>query len=114
MTSCIRSSTTSNPELHQDFLVNKDNYTFASTLSEDREWPDKHAIQATADAFELSFERINSNSERFTPVTAIPQGIPQNLIKRHIVLGHIDQIHFFSTGFKLPLPLNSWREYSKN
>ena len=34
----------SNPELYQDFLLNKDTDTFASTLSEDREWAENHAI----------------------------------------------------------------------
>ena len=86
---------------------------FASTLSEDREWADSHAIRATGDAFGVSIEIINSNSERFVPVTVIPQGIPQNLIKRHIVLGHIDEIHFVSTEFNPPFPLNSWGDYSK-
>ena len=132
----------SNPELYQDFLVNKDIDTFASTLLEDREWAENYAIQATADAFGVSIEIINSNSERFAPAMVIPQGIPQNLIKSHIVLGHIGQIHFVSTEFipqgipqnlikshivlghigqihfvptefSPPFPLNSWGGYSK-
>ena len=103
----------SNPELYQEFLINKDIDTFASTLSEDREWADNHVIQATAHAFGVSIEIINSNSERFAPLTVIPQDIPKNLIKRHIVLGHIDQIHFVSTEFNPPFPLNSWGGYSK-
>ena len=103
----------SNPELYQDFLLNKDIDTFASILSEDREWTENHAIQATADAFGVLIEIINSNSERFAPVTVIPQRIPQNLIKKHIVLGHIDQIYFVSTEFNPPFQLNSWGGYSK-
>ena len=100
----------SNPE---DFLVNKEIDTFALTLSEDREWADNHAIQATADAFGVSIKIINFNSERFAPVTVIRQGILQNVIKRHIVLGHIDQIHFVSTEFNPPFSLNSWGGYSE-
>ena len=103
----------SNPEPYQDFVVNKDIDTFASTLSKDREWADNHAIQATADAFGVSIEIVSSNSERFAPVTVIPQGIPQKLIKKHIVLVHIDQIYFASTEFNPPFPLNPWGGYSK-
>ena len=94
-----------NPELYQDFLVNKDIGTFASTLSEDRGWTDNHNIQTTADAFGESIEIINSSSERFSPVTVIPQGIPENLIRKNIVLGHIGHIHFVSTEFNPPFPL---------
>ena len=61
----------------------------------------------------MSIEIINSNSEIFAPVTVIPQDIPQNLIKRHIVLDRIDQIQFVSTEFNPPFPLNSWGGYSK-
>ena len=103
----------SNPELYQDFLVNKDIGTFASTLSEDRGWTDNHNIQTTADAFGVSIEIINSNSERFSPVTVIPQGIPENLIRKNIVLGHIGHIHFVSTEFNPPFPLSFCGGFSK-
>ena len=102
-----------NPELYQDFLVNKDIGTFASTLSEDRGWTDNHNIQTTADAFGESIEIINSSSERFSPVTVIPQGIPENLIRKNIVLGHIGHIHFVSTEFNPPFPLSFCGGFSK-
>ena len=104
----------SNPELYQDFLVNKDIGTFESTLSEDRGWTENHNIQTTAaDAFGVSFEIINSNSERSSPVTVIPQGIPENLIRKNIVLGHIGHIHFVSTEFNPPFPLSFCGGFSK-
>ena len=43
----------SNPELYKNFLVNENIDKLPSTLSEDKEWADNHAIQATADAFGL-------------------------------------------------------------
>ena len=42
------------------------------------------------DAFGVSIEIINSNSVSFAPVTVLPQGIPKNLVKKPIILGHID------------------------
>ena len=69
---------------------------------------DNHAIQAAADAFGVSIEIINSNSASFAPVTVLPQGIPQNLVKKHIVLGHIDRVHLVSTEFNSPFTTYSW------
>ena len=46
-------------------------------------------------------------------MTFLPQGIPQNLVKKHIILRHIDQVHFVSTEFNSPFPTNSWGGYSK-
>ena len=82
-------------------------------FSKDREWADNHAIQAAADEFGVSIEIINSNSASFVPVTVLPQGIPQKLVKNRIILGHIDQVYFVSTEFNSPFPTNSWGGYSK-
>ena len=102
-----------NPELYTESLTNNDIQHFVLSLSKDREWADNHAIQAAADAFGVSIEIINSNSVSFAPVTVLPQGIPQNLVNKRIILGHIDQVHFVSTEFNSPFPTNSWGEYSK-
>ena len=67
------------------------------SLSKDREWAHDHAIQAAADPFGVCIEIINSNSASFALVIFLLQEIPQNLvIKKHIILGHIDQVHFVS------------------
>ena len=67
------------------------------SLSKDREWAHNHAIQAAADPFGVCIEIIDSNSASFALVIFLPQEIPQNLvIKKHIILGHIDQVHFVS------------------
>ena len=102
-----------NPELYTESLINNDIQHFVLSLSKDREWADNHAIQAAADAFGVSIEIINSNSVSFAPVTVLPQGIPQNLVNKRIILGHIDQVHFVSTEFNSPFPTNSWGGYSK-
>ena len=60
-----------------------------------------------------SIEIINSNLASFAPVTVLPQKIPENLAKKHIILGHIDQFHFVSTEFNSPFATNSWEGYSK-
>ena len=86
-----------NPEIYTESLINNDIQNFLLSLSKDREWADNHAIQAAADAFGVSIEIINSNSVSFAPVTVLPQGIPQNLVNKRIILGHIDQVHFVST-----------------
>ena len=78
---------------YAESLINNDIQHFVLLLSKDREWRDNHAIQATADAFGVSTEIINSNSASFTLVTVLLQGIPQNLVKKHLFFGHIDQIH---------------------
>ena len=57
------------------------------SLSKDREWAGNHAIQAAADVFRVSIEIINSNSASFVPVTVLLKGIPQNLVKKRIILG---------------------------
>ena len=46
-------------------------------------------------------------------MTVLPQGIPQNLVKKRIILGHIDQVHFVSTEFNSTFATNSWGGYSK-
>ena len=97
-----------NQELYTESLINNDIQHFVLSLSKDREWADNHAIQAAADAFGVSIEIINSNSVSFAPVTVLPQGIPQNLVNKRIILGHIDQVHFVSTEFNSPFPTNSW------
>ena len=102
-----------NPELYTESLINNDIQHFALSLSKDREWADNHAIQAAADEFGVSIEIINSNSASFVPVTVLPQGIPQKLVKNRIILGHIDQVYFVSTEFNSPFPTNSWGGYSK-
>ena len=102
-----------NPELYTESLINNDIQHFVLSLSKDREWANNHAIQAAADAFGVSIEIINSNSVSFAPVTVLPQGIPQNLVNKRIILGHIDQVHFVSTEFNSPFPTNSWGGYSK-
>ena len=91
-----------NPELYTESLINNDIQHFVLSLSKDREWADNHAIQAAADAFGVSIEIINSNSVSFAPVTVLPQGIPQNLVNKRIILGHIDQVHFVSTELNSP------------
>ena len=83
------------------------------SLSKDIEWAGNHAIQADADVFRVSIEIINSNSASFASVTVLPQGIPQNLVKKRIILGHIDQVPFVFTEFNSPLPTSSWIGYSK-
>ena len=102
-----------NPELYTESLINNDIQHFVLSLSKDREWADNHEIQAAADVFGVSIEIINSNSVSFAPVTVLPQGIPQNLVNKRIILGHIDQVHFVSTEFNSPFPTNSWGGYSK-
>ena len=102
-----------NPEIYTESLINNHIQHFVLSLSKDRKWADNHAIQAAADAFGVSIEIINSNSVNFAPVTVLPQGIPQNLVNKRIILGHIDQVHFVSTEFNSPFPTNSWGEYSK-
>ena len=96
-----------NPELYTESLINNDIQHFVLSLSKDREWANNHAIQAAADAFGVSIEIINSNSVSFAPVTVLPQGIPQNLVNKRIILGHIDQVHFVSE-FNSPFPTSSW------
>ena len=44
-------------------------------------------------------EIINSNSASFAPETALPQEIPQNLVKKHITLRHIVQVYFVFKEF---------------
>ena len=102
-----------NPEIYTESLINNDIQHSVLSLSKDREWVDNHAMKAAADAFGVSIEIINSNSVSFAPVTVLPQGIPQNLVNKRIILGHIDQVHFVSTEFNSPFPTNSWGEYSK-
>ena len=46
-------------------------------------------------------------------MTVLLEGISQNLVKRHILLGHIDEVHFVSTEVNFPLATNSWGGYSK-
>ena len=46
-------------------------------------------------------------------MTVLPQEIPGNLAKKHIILGHIDQFHFVSAEFNSPFATNSWEGYSK-
>ena len=96
-----------NPELYTESLINNDIQHFVLSLSKDREWADNHAIQAAGDRFVVSIAIINSNSASFAPVTVLPQGIPQNLVKKSIILGHIDQVHFVSTEFNYPFPTSS-------
>ena len=102
-----------NPEFYTESLTNDDIQHFVLSLSKDREWADNHAIHAAADAFGVSIEIINSNSASFAPVEVLPQGIPQNLVKKRIILGHIDQAHFVSAEFDFPFAKNSWEGYSK-
>ena len=97
-----------NPELYKESLINNDIQHFVLSLSKDREWADNHEIQAAADVFGVSIEIINSNSVSFAPVTVLSQGIPQNLVNKRIILGHIGQVHFVSTEFNSPFPTNSW------
>ena len=46
-------------------------------------------------------------------MTFLRQGIPQNLVKKCIILGHIDQVQFVSTEFNSPFPTNSCGGYSE-
>ena len=101
-----------NPEIYTGSLINNDIQHFVLSLSNNRKWAD-HAIHAAADAFGASIEIINSNSVSFAPVRVLPHGIPQNLVNKRIILGHIDQVHFVSTEFNSPFPTNSWGGYSK-
>ena len=39
-------------------------------------------------------------------MTVLLQEIPQNLLKKRIILGHTDQVHFVSTEFNSPFPKN--------
>ena len=93
-----------NPELYTESLINNDIQHFVLSLSKDREWVDNYATQAAADAFEVSIEIINSNSASFARVTVLPQAIPQNLVKKQIILGHIHYVHFVSKNLILHLP----------
>ena len=95
-------------------LRNQELYTESlNPLSKNREWADNHAIQAAADAFRVFIEIISSNLASFALVTVLAQGIPQNLVKKRIIIGHIDQVHFVSTEFNSPFATNSWGGYSK-
>ena len=100
----VRQTTTDqvlrNPEIYTESLINNDIQNFLLSLSKDREWPDNHAIQAAADG--VSIKIINSNSVSFASVTVLPQGVPQNLVNKPIILGHIDQVHFVSTELNSP------------
>ena len=101
-----------NPEIYTGSLINNDIQHFVLSLSNNRKWAD-NAIHAAADAFGASIEIINSNSVSFAPVRVLPHGIPQNLVNKRIILGHIDQVHFVSTEFNSSFPTNSWGGYSK-
>ena len=46
-------------------------------------------------------------------MTFLRQGIPQNLVKKRIILGHIDQVQFVSIEFNSPFPTNSCGGYSE-
>ena len=95
-------------------LIKQELYTESlNPLSKNREWADNHAIQAAADAFRVFIEIISSNLASFALVTVLAQGIPQNLVKKRIIIGHIDQVHFVSTEFNSPFATNSWGGYSK-
>ena len=102
-----------NPETYTGSLINNDIQHFVLSLSKNRKWAD-HAIHAAADAFGVSIEIINSNTVNFAPVRVLPHGIPQNLIKKRIILGHIDQVHFVSTEFNSSFPTNSFTNILTN
>ena len=102
-----------NPELYNESLINNDIQHFVLSLSKDREWLDNHAVQAAADTFGVSIEILNSNSTSFATVTVLPQEIPQNLVKKHIILGHIDYVHFVSKNLILHLPQTPGEDVQK-
>ena len=94
-----------NPEIYTESLINNDISIFCYRYR-------RIENGQTITQFR-QLQMINSNSVSFAPVAVLPQGIPQNLVNKRIILGHIDQVHFVSTEFNSPFPTNSWGEYSK-
>ena len=94
-----------NPEIYTESLINNDISIFCYRYR-------RIENGQTITQFR-QLQMINSNSVSFAPVAVLPQGIPQNLVNKRIILGHIDQVHFVSTEFNSPFPTNSWGGYSK-
>ena len=100
----------SNPGDFKDFAEDGDLDKFLSLNSNDREWADHLSIQATADAFQITIEIINSNQEQFGTRFLTPRNCHKP--RRHIVLGHVEQLHYLSTELAIPFSLPNWGGFS--
>ena len=95
-----------NPERYQDFGTERlDEYI--SSLSTKREWANKTAIQATANALGISIEIIN-DSAGIPSYTLISCEV--DFITRHqyIILGYISNVHYVAREFQEPVAPASW------
>lgn len=94
------------PDDFQDFLENGEIDCYLSSLVRDREWADNLAIQATANAYGVIIEVINSNQDQFTGSRVVTPTVNQDT--RRIVLGQIEQLHFVSTEIDTPFTISPW------
>jgi len=100
------------PDEFSEFLDGKKIDQYVDLLSEDRNWAENLAIQATANAFGVTIEIINSNQDRYggsriiEPVTSSHD--------HRIVLGQIEQLHFVSTEIDSSFKIPSWGETTKD
>ena len=95
------------PELFHEFLDDGDIDEFVDLLSKNNEWADHLAIQAVSDAYGITVEIINSNQRQFGGTRIIdPRGVTRS--HRHVILAHIEQLHFMSTEPSIPFPTTSW------